>query len=356
MSAKIHSVDEDESSAIDFCYEKGWASDGLPVVPPEKHRVEAMLAMEGRPAETIIATHPATAKECSILAAATNAVMAGCLPEYFPVVIAALEAADKAPYNFHAASASTGGSAPLLIVSGPIIEDIGMNSGAGVFAPGNRANATIGRAMRLIILNVFEMIPGLSDQSTQGHPGKFSFCIAERADANPWEPLNKELGYPDDVSSVTVFAGSSFNNVENHGGQSPESILDSIADSMGNLGNITIGESVVVLSPEHARIVASTGFSKQDVKDYLFKEARRSVADMLRVGKYEQQEHQLQQRRNTQNQDTQNQDMHRGLTANDILVTVAGGLAGGHSAFIASWSRTRASIMQSAPIGVCIDC
>jgi hypothetical protein len=349
-SARVHSIETDEVSAIDYCYEKGWAADGLPVVPPEKSRVEAMLAMEGRPAEAIIASHPTTGKECSILAAATNAVMAGCLPEYFPVVVAALEAADKAPYNFHAAAASTGGSAPLLIVSGSIVDELGMNSGAGVFAPGNRANATIGRAMRLILLNVFEMIPGLSDQSTHGTPAKYSFCIAERADANPWESLNVELGYPQEVSSVTVFAGSSFNNVENHGGNTPESILDSIADSMGNLGNISIGESVVVLSPEHAEIVASTGFNKRDVKQYLFANAKRTVNDMKSVGKYVEREHQLQQElQNTH-------DMHRGLSPDDILITVAGGLAGGHSAFIASWSRTRASLMQSAAIGVCIDC
>lgn len=348
--ARVHSIDADEISAIDYCYEVGWAADGLPVVPPERRRVEAMLAMEGRPPETVIASHPTTGKECSIQAAATNAVMAGCLPEYFPVVVAALEAANKTPYNFHAASASTGGSAPLLIVSGPIVEEIGMNSGAGVFAPGTRANATIGRAMRLILLNVFEMIPGLSDQSTHGSPAKYSFCIAERADANPWEPLNVELGYSADVSSVTVFAGSSFNNVENHGGNTPESILDSVADSMGNLGNITIGESVVVLSPEHAEIVTSTGFTRQDVKEYLFANAKRTVAEMKSVGKYVEREHQLQQKKQ------KTLDMHRGLSPNDILIIVAGGLAGGHSAFIASWSRTRASLMQSAPIGVCIDC
>jgi hypothetical protein len=349
-SARVHSIDADEVSAIDYCYEAGWAADGLPVIPPERNRVESMLAMEGRPAETIVASHPTTGKECSILAAATNAVMAGCLPEYFPVVVAALEAADREPFNFHAAAASTGGSAPLLIVSGPIVEAIGMNSGAGVFAPGNRANATIGRTMRLILLNVFEMIPGLSDQSTHGTPAKYSFCIAERADANPWEPLNVELGYPADVSSVTVFAGSSFNNVENHGGNTPEAILDSIADSMGNLGNISIGESVVVLSPEHAEIVASTGFTRQDVKQYLFANAKRSVSAMKSVGKYVEREHRWQQKRQ------QTHDMHRGFSPDDILVTVAGGLAGGHSAFIASWSRSRASLMQSAPIGVCIDC
>lgn len=346
--AHIHQVDGDH--AIDFCYQSGWAADGLPVVPPERERVEGMLAMEGRPPETVIAAHPTTGKECSILAAATNAVMAGCLPEYFPVVIAALEAANKPDYNFHASIASTGGSAPLIIVSGPVVEEIGMNCGAGVFGPGNRANATIGRAMRLILLNVFEMIPGLSDQSTQGNPGKYCFCIAERKDANPFEPLHIEQGYGEDVSSVTVFAGASFNNIENHGAHTPEALLDTIADSMANLGNMTIGQSVIVLSPEHAEIVASTGFTKADVKEYLFKQAKQPVARMKAVMKYAEGEHRRQQ------EISGTTDLHRGLSADDILVTVAGGLAGGHSAFIASWSRTRASLMQHAPIGVCIDC
>ena len=183
-AAKTVAVEDDVLAAIDTCYERGW-TDGLPVVPPEQSRVEAMLAMEGRPPETVIATHPTTGLECSILAAAVNAVMAGCLPEYFPVVVAALEAANEPGYNFHGSAASTGGSAPLLVVAGPVVADIGMNAAGNVFGPGNRANATIGRAMRLVLMNVFEMIPGISDQSTQGHPGKYCSCIAERAERKP---------------------------------------------------------------------------------------------------------------------------------------------------------------------------
>ena len=338
-------VDGDALDAIDACYEHGW-TDGLPVVPPERSRVEAMLAMEGRPPETVLASHPTTGLECSVLAAAVNAVMAGCRPEYFPVLVAALEAANEPAYNFHGASASTGGSAPLLIVAGPVVQEIGMNAAANVFGPGNRANATLGRAMRLILLNVFEMTPGIADQSTQGHPGKYASCIAERAERNPWPPLNVELGYGEDVSSVTVFAGAGFCNVENHGGATPEAILDCMADSMANLGCLTSGESVVVLSPEHAAIVAGTGWRKDDVRQYLFDQAKRSVAAMQRVRKYVPREH---ERHGPE-------AVHRGFGPADILVTVAGGDAGGHSAFIPSWSRSRGSLMQSKPIGVCIDC
>ena len=342
---RVHEVEDDALAAIDYCYERGW-TDGLPVVPPERGRVDAMLAMEGRPPATVIASHPATGLECSLHGAAVNAVMAGCLPEYFPVVVAALEAVNEPDYNFHASTASTGGSAPMVIVSGPVVRELGMNSAGNVFGPGNRANATIGRAMRLIIMNIFEMLPGISDQSTQGHPGKYASCIAERAESSPWDPLHVELGYGEDISTATVFAGSGFCNVENHGGNTPESILDCVADAMASLGCITIGQSVVVLSPEHADIVAATGWSRGDVCQYLFTQANRTVENMQRVGKYVEREH---ERQGTEH-------VHRGFGPADILLLVAGGDAGGHSCFIPSWSRTRASIMQSKPIGVCIDC
>ena len=152
----------------------------------------------------MIATHPATGLELSLHAAAVNAVMAGCLPEHFPVLVAAFEAMDRPDFNFHGSTASTGGSAPLLVVSGPYADEIGMNADVNLFGPGNRANATIGRATRLILRNVFQMLPGISDKSTQGNPGKYSFCIAERARGNPWPLLCQAQGYPEGASSVTV--------------------------------------------------------------------------------------------------------------------------------------------------------
>ena len=243
-SRRIHDVPDDLLAAIDYCYEQGW-TDGLPVIPPVVDRVDATLAFEGRPPEAVIATHPATGLQLTVHAAAVNAVMAGCLPEYFPVLVAAFEAMDKPDFNFHGSTASTGGSAPLLIVSGPVADDIGMNADVNLFGPGNRANATIGRAVRLILRNVFQMIPGISDKSTQGNPGKYSFCIAERSRGNPWPLLCETQDYPPGVSSVTVFAGGGFCNVENHGGNTPEQILRSVADAMANYGCITLGQSVV---------------------------------------------------------------------------------------------------------------
>ncbi len=353
-NARVHTIPDDPLAAIDYCYEQGW-TDGLPVVPPCVGRVEEMLRFEGRPPETVLATHGATSLACTVHAAAVNAVMAGCKPEYFPVFVAALEAMNEPDYNFHGSTASTGGSAPLLVVSGPIVDDIAMNGDANLFGPGNRANSTIGRAIRLILLNVFRMVPGLADKSTQGHPGKLSFCIAERSRGNPWPLLVDDLGYPDGVSSVTVFAGGGICNIENHGGNTPEMVLTAIADVMASYACISLGQSAIVLSPEHVRVIAGAGWSKHQVKEYLFANAARPVDGMKSVGKFRQRDYDRQHGSDAHPM-IASDSIHRGLSPDDILIVVGGGDAGGHSSFIPSWSRGRLSIMQSRPIGVCIDC
>src|SRR4051812_42873116 len=276
---RTHEVPDDLLAAIDYCYDQGW-TDGLPVVPPVVDRVKAILAADGRPADTVIAKHPATGLDLSLHAAAVNAVMAGCLPGYFPVVVAAFEAMDRPDFNFHGSTASTGGSAPFLVVSGPIADEIGMNADVNLFGPGNRPNATIGRAVRLILRNVFQMLPGISDKSTQGNPGKYSLCIAERLRGNPWPPLCREQGYAPGVSSVTAYAAGGFCNVENHGGNTPEQVLGSVADAMANYGCITLGQSVVILAPEHMQIVAAAGWSRRQTQDFLFAQAKRSIDGM----------------------------------------------------------------------------
>jgi len=349
-SPRIHEVPDDLLAAIDYCYEQGW-TDGLPVIPPIVDRVEAMLAIDDRPAETVIARHPATGLELSLHSAAVNAVMAGCLPEHFPVLVAAFAAMDRPDFNFHGSTASTGGSAPLLIVSGPYADEIGMNSDVNLFGPGNRPNATIGRAVRLILRNVFQMLPGISDKSTQGNPGKYSFCIAERARGNPWPLLCETQGYGGGGSSVTVFAAGGFCNVENHGGNTPEQILSSVADAMANYGCITLGQSVVVLAPEHMRIIGDAGWSREKAQDFLFTHAKRPVEGMQGVGKYRDREYDTQHGKGAHAL-AEKGFMHRGLVPADILITMGGGDAGGHSCFIPSWSRGRGSIMQHSPIRV----
>ncbi len=348
VQPRIHEAPDDLLAAIDWCYEQGW-TDGLPVVPPAVERVKAMLAADSRPPETVIAVHPATTLELSLHAAAVNAVMAGCLPEYFPVVVSAFEAMNKPDFNFHGSTASTGGSAPLLIVSGPYADEIGMNADVNLFGPGNRANGTIGRATRLILRNVFQMLPGISDKSTQGNPGKYSFCIAERSRGNPWPLLCEAQGYPTGTSSVTAYAGGGFCNVENHGGNTPEQVLGSVADAMANYGCITLGQSVVILAPEHMKIIGDAGWSREKAQDFLFTQAKRSVEGMKGVGKYRDREYDTQHGEGAHGLAKQG-FVHRGLNPQDILITMGGGDAGGHSCFIPSWSRCRGSIMQHAEI------
>ncbi len=348
VAPRIHEAPDDLLAAIDFCYEQGW-TDGLPVVPPQVDRVKAMLAADARPADTVICHHPATTLDLSLHAAAVNAVMAGCLPEYFPVLVAAFEAMNRTEFNFHGSTASTGGSAPLLVVSGPIVDEIGMNADVNLFGPGNRANSTIGRATRLILRNVFQMLPGISDKSTQGNPGKYSFCIAERSRGNPWLLLCEAQGYPKGTSSVTTFAGGGFCNVENHGGNTPEQILGSVADAMANYGCITLGQSVVILAPEHMRILGDAGWTREQAQDCLFSQAKRSVEGMKSVGKYRDREYDRQHDESAHRLVEQG-FVHRGLGPADILITMGGGDAGGHSCFIPSWSRGRSSLMQHAPI------
>ena len=348
FSPRTHDAPDDLLAAIDWCYEQGW-TDGLPVVPPEVTRVKAMLAADTRPPETVIAHHPATGLDLSLHAAAVNAVMAGFLPEHFPVLVAAFEAMDRPDFNFHGSTASTGGSAPLLVVSGPVADEIGMNSDVNLFGPGNRANSTIGRAVRLILRNVFQMIPGISDKSTQGNPGKYSFCVAERARGNPWPLLCQAQGYAKGTSSVTVFAGGGYCNVENHGGNTPEQVLGSVADAMANYGCITLGQSVVILAPEHMEIVARGGFTREKAQDFLFTAAKRSNEAMKGVGKYRDSEYDKQHGEGAHAL-AEAGFVHRGLAPSDILITMGGGDAGGHSCFIPSWSRGRGSIMQHAAI------
>ena len=345
----------DELSAIDWCYEQGW-TDGLPVVPPARERVERFLAAAGRPPEEVVAAHPATGRECSVQSAAINAVMAGCLPQYFPTVLAALEAMNQDEYNFHGSTASTGGSAPVLIVSGDIRDEIGMNASVSVFGPGNRANATIGRAVRLVIMNVFQMIPGISDRSTIGWPGKYACCIAENMLLSPWEPLHESLDFPPEVSTVTAFAASGFYNIENHYTSDPEPLLDCFADAMASLGALTDGQSLVVMSPEHAQIAASSGMSKREVQSYLYERAQRPAADMIATGKWPRGDGSGPVSDGLAEGERPSEQVHRGRGADDILLVVAGGEAGGHSAFLPSWSRGRNSLYQTRPIGVCLDC
>jgi hypothetical protein len=325
--------------AIEAYFERGW-TDGLPVVPATPAAVRAFLDAAGRAADDVVLREATRRRTITAEKVAINAVLAGCRPEYMPVLLAALEAMADPAFTLHGAITSTGGSATLLVVNGPIRRRLGLNAGGNVFGPGCRANATLGRALRLVTLNALGAQPGLLDRSTQGHPGKYAYCIAELEEENPWEPLHVSRGLSRETSAVTVFAAEGPHNVLSHYGETADSILVALADTMAALGSFSPGESFVVLAPEHVQILARDGWTKPRIRQALYARARRTVADLKRGGKLT----------GAVTAADETRWEHRGRGPEDIHLVVAGGGAGGHSAFIPSWSRDRNSLAVTRPI------
>jgi len=281
--SEIDSV-EDPIAFQEHFYAKGW-TDGLPVVPPTPKRVAEFLAYSGYDPSDVITVIPTRNRTVTAEKVAINCVMAGCLPEYMPVVIAVLEAMSERYFAFHASITSTGGSAQFIVVNGPIRHQLGMNSDVNVLGPGNRANSTIGRAMRLIIINVADARPGILDKSTQGHGGKYSFCIAEAEEVSPWEPFQVEAGFSKETSTVTVFAAEGPHSIQNHTSGDPEELMLSISKGIADIGTFSLGQSGLILSPEHAQIIAKSGWSKKKIKEFIYENTAVSLADLKRYGK-----------------------------------------------------------------------
>jgi hypothetical protein len=259
---------EDEAEA---CFDRGW-SDGLPVVPPTEGRVLAMLDGTPRPPDEVVAVVPPDLVECTVEKVAVNAVLAGCKPEYLPVVLAAVEAACTDAFNAHGLLATTYFSGPVVIVNGPIARAIGMNSGGNVLGQGNRANATIGRALQLVIRNVGGGRPGEVDRATLGNPGKLTFCFAEDEVGSPWEPLSVERGFPPGASTVTLFAGEGPSGIVDQLSRTPDSLARSLAGGLRGVAHpkLALGfDAVLVVSPEHARVFREAGWDKARLRKEL---------------------------------------------------------------------------------------
>ena len=269
---------EDSTEAInDLFHERGW-TDGLPIIPPTKDRVRRMLAAVDRNPQEVVAVlapRPATATVEKI---AVNAVMAGCLPEYLPVIIAAVEAVAEEKFNLLGIQVTTHPCGTLIVVNGPIAKKLNINSQGNAFGPGARANATIGRALRLILLNIGGGIPQQTDKSTQGQAAKYTNCIAENEEDSPWKPLHVERGFKPEDSAVTVFAAEGSHNINDHSSNTGKGILMTAAATMATGGNNNLiyftGEHILIFGPEHAATVAKDSFSKEEVKDFIFEHAR----------------------------------------------------------------------------------
>ena len=240
------------TDAIELLYETGW-TDGLPAVPPARDKVEQFVGYTGRSPDDLIAELPPQGGRATIERIAVNAVMAGCLPEHMPVVIAAIEALSDDRFNLRGVQCSTGIHSPLLIVNGPLAQTLNINSSYNCFGQGWRANATIGRAVKLILVNLGGAIPGETNKATFGHPGGYTYCIAENQEASPWDPFHVDKGFAPGDSTVTVFAAEAPHNIMYHA--VPRDFLTVLADSMCTLGNVqmyVMGDTFVVLGPDHA--------------------------------------------------------------------------------------------------------
>jgi len=265
----------------------GWG-DGLPVVAPTPERVKRMLTGTRRSPDEEIARLPPRYGKATVEKIAINAVVAGCRPEYLPVVIAVVEAMTQPQFNLVAIQATTHPAAPLAVVNGPIRQKIGLNCGAGMFGPGWRANATIGRAIRLILLNIGGGTPGVADRSTMGSPAKYTYCIGENQEESPWTAHHVEGGANAGTSTVTVFGAEAPHNVNDHVSTSPDALLTVVADGMAKLGSnntyaARITEMLLVLCPEHAATIARAGWTKEDVRHYLYDQARQPMK-RLKIG------------------------------------------------------------------------
>jgi hypothetical protein len=281
-------VPADALSFLDAFSADGWG-DGLPVVPPTQERIEAHLETVAVDADHVFGSMPPGQGQVTAAKVAANAVLAGCAPETFPIVLTATIAMLTARFNLNGLQTTTHPVAPLLIVSGPVVARLGVNAGAGCFGPGTRFNATVGRALRLVLLHIGYARHGERDRATQGQPSKYAFCIGENSDESPWAPYSEAYaGLEAGADAVTLFGGENPHNVNDHVSTSADGVLDSvaavIANPASNPAHYTQGEIFVVLSPEHAATVAKGGFDRADVQAYLFERARLPLRRLRRGG------------------------------------------------------------------------
>jgi hypothetical protein len=318
--------------------ERGWG-DGLPAIPPTRDRVARMLAVTGRRAGDVAAVLVPRLGRATVEAIAANSVMAGALPAHLPVILAAVEAVAEPAFNLQAIQTTTHPCSPLVIVNGPIARRIGIHAGGNVFGQGTRANAVIGRALRLILQNVGGARPGKEDRATHGHPGKYSFCIAENEAASPWEPLSEERGFSAGDSTVTVCGSEGPHNINDHASTTPEAIVTTVASVAATVGSNNIylgGEPLVVLGPEHASTAASSGWSKDDFRRRVWERAAVPLAHFARENI----------ERFATIYPEGFKDRPAGAVARvardwrDIMIVVAGG-AGKHSALLPTFGATR---------------
>jgi len=331
-----------QTDPIEMLYERG-VTDGLPVVPPTRERVDRMLAAAPwrRPDELIGVLGPQLGK-ATVEKVAINAVMAGCKPDYFPVVLAAAEGLCDTALCAHGLSITLMSGAPLAIINGPVRSKIGLNCGHNALGHGFRANATIGRAIRLITMNIGGARPHGVTKATMGHPGQYSFLVAENEEISPWEPLHVERGFKKEDSVVTFFGGTGFFQVADFASNTAQRLASTIGGTMGGgINNYReyplMSDTVLVLSPEHAHTIARDGWSKRDLRKYLYETVVRRPEENAppprgRAAKWT----------------TADGAVRKFRSPDAIIVVVAGGSAGRLSVVIPGWVSEE--LAGSAPV------
>jgi len=323
----------DWDDPIEACFDRGW-TDGLPVVPPTDARILRMLQGTRRKPDEVIGRVPPDLMPITVEKVAINAVMAGCRPEYMPVLLAALETALEPVFTLHGIICTTCFSSPVIVVNGPIAKRIGMNAGINALGQGNRANATIGRALNLIIRNVGGGRPGELDRSTIGGPGKYTFCFAENEDDPRWQSLAEARGIGPGKSAVTLFQGDGIQGFVDWKSRTPEELSRSLAMSLAAVGHPKLCEffnAILVLSPEHHAIFADAGWDRARIEASLHDNLRRPGADLI-AGAQGVGEGIAPARAN---------DMVNKFWPEGLLVVRAGGAAGLYSAICCGWTGGR---------------
>ena len=344
LRSTVHETD-DLFAAQELFHARGW-TDGLPVVPPIETAVRDCLEGAALPPDHLIGVEPVRARAVTAEKVAINAVMAGCLPMHFPVVVAVLTAMLREEFTLHGATASTGGCAIFIVVNGDTRRELGMDGTFNALGNSDRATAVIGRAVRLCLINLFDVRPGGIDRSTLGHPGKFSFCVAEDEEGSPWGSLATARGVPEGASAVTVMAAGAPRQIMNEWTTDPEEILETFAAEMrANMRQYSIwpGHYAVVVPRQLREHLAAAGFSRADVGRRLYERARIRRREWADVGK------------GRVVRDRGDKEYRALPDPEHLLLVAAGGPAGGFGAVIPPWfgGKSRAVTL---PVGACVDC
>ncbi len=335
----------DIGAVQELYHANGW-TDGLPIVPPTRDAVEACLDWAMTPPETLVGIEPVRAMPVTAEKLAINAVMAGCLPMHFPAVLTAFTAMLQPEFLLHGATSSTGGCAVFVVLNGPIRREIGASGTFNALGNSDRATSVIGRAIRLALINILEVRPGGIDRSTIGHPGKFTYCVAEDEEDSTWLPLAQHRGMPPEVSAVTVMAAGAPRQIMNEWTTEPREILETFAAEMrANLRHYSLhaGNYALIVPKQLREHLQAAGWTKADIAAFIHERARIPRREWADVGK------------GAVVRD-RGDSIYPSLDSPDhLLVIAAGGPAGGFGAVVPPWLGNKSKAVTMA-IGACVDC